>query len=316
MKLYQWDIRLLSGSLTPWQSDTIFGHVCWAIAEQEGPERLRDILDMCLNGDPPFVFSDGFPSGFLPMPCGDLMQAGMTSSCKADALDAMKKAKKIRRMRYLPRSVFQDLLSGKTVSYNELSEPEITTYSIVHNTIDRHMGVTLKGGLFSEIESWTERITVFILIKDGWESKTETLLEQIELKGYGAKVSRGKGNFKTIEFRLAENLAAPIKPNGFLILSHCLPTADMPPAAQYHINIKHGKLGANIETENPFKRPIIMLEPGAVFWTAEMIKPWYGRVAQHIHAQYPDAVQNGMAIALPCDIKPPKALEELYADCF
>lgn len=316
MNLYQWDIQLLSGSLTPWHSDTIFGHICWAIAEQEGPEYLQDIINRCLIGEPPFVFSDGFPSGFMPMPCGDLMAKSTEPLCKADALVAIKQAKRLKSIRYLQLGAFQDLILGNPVSFGELEKPEISSYSIVHNTIDRNQGITLKGGLFSEVESWTEAITIYILIEDGWETKIENLLERIENKGYGAKVSRGKGNFKTIKFGLSKGFASSLNPNGFIVLSHCLPTKDMPPAAQYQISIKYGKIGANAESENPFKRPIIMLEPGAVFWTTKNLKPWYGRMAQGIHPGYPNVVQNGMAIAVPCNIKPPKTLEEQYAECF
>ena len=316
MRLYQWDIQLLSGSLTPWHSDTIFGHICWAIAEREGTDTLHDIIDKCLKGTPPFVFSDGFPAGFLPMPCSNLMSPSTETLCKADALAVIKQAKKIKKMQYLSLDAFQDMIMGRSVFFEKLNTKEIITYSTVHNTIDRNIGATLKGGLFSEIETWTDAITVYALIEDGWEKKTENLIERIESKGYGAKVSRGKGYFKTIYFGPSQGIDIPSNPNGFIILSHCLPTKDMPTASQYQIRIKYGKLGANIENDNPFKRPAIMLEPGSVFWTSKAIKPWCGRIVQNIHSHYPNVIQNGMAITVPCNIQPPKSLEEHYAECF
>ncbi|MDI6828563.1 MAG: hypothetical protein QME62_08785, partial [Armatimonadota bacterium] len=57
---------------TPFQADTIFGHLCWAAAFLEGSEELEKLLDE-YNSSTPMLVSDGFPSSrelgnYLPRP--------------------------------------------------------------------------------------------------------------------------------------------------------------------------------------------------------------------------------------------------------
>ncbi|KDE66001.1 hypothetical protein FUSO6_12600 [Fusobacterium necrophorum DAB] len=42
--IYCWKIKALSSYLTPWQSDTIYGHIFWAISLLEGEEELKKII--------------------------------------------------------------------------------------------------------------------------------------------------------------------------------------------------------------------------------------------------------------------------------
>ncbi|MEI9479639.1 MAG: hypothetical protein WCO26_24135, partial [Deltaproteobacteria bacterium] len=65
---FRFDVRPLSPGGTPWQSDTIMGLMAWAVALNEGESAIREFLEPFLAGDPPFVVSDGFPSGLLPNP--------------------------------------------------------------------------------------------------------------------------------------------------------------------------------------------------------------------------------------------------------
>ncbi len=61
-------ICLLSPTGTPWQSDTLFGHLCWQVALGRADLPIEAFLAPFLGGEPPFVFSDGFPSGLMPKP--------------------------------------------------------------------------------------------------------------------------------------------------------------------------------------------------------------------------------------------------------
>jgi len=61
-------IKLKSAIITPFQSDTIFGHICWALRYVEGEEYLLDFLSAYDNGEPPLVISSAFPEGYLPYP--------------------------------------------------------------------------------------------------------------------------------------------------------------------------------------------------------------------------------------------------------
>ena len=61
MNTYCVDIKPESPFLTPPQSDTIFGHLAWAIAYDQGETRLRQILAEFSSGNPPFLLSSAFP---------------------------------------------------------------------------------------------------------------------------------------------------------------------------------------------------------------------------------------------------------------
>jgi CRISPR-associated protein Csm4 len=314
LRLYRWTIRQLSGSLTPWHSDTLFGHCCWLIAESEGADALSGMLAACAQGRPPFLFSDGFPAGFLPMPCGGQFVRRNEAADKARQLEGMKQAKRFKKARFVTTAAFGDIACGRAISAADIAEPEVFVWSQLHNTISRETGATLEGGLFAEIESYAPRMDIYVLADDGWESRLGHLLERLEQKGFGAKITRGKGRFTTESFGPCDDIPAPAVPSGFMTLSRCLPSADMPVAAQYRLYVKYGRLGGWRSADRPFKRPVVMLEPGAVFWTDRPIRRWYGRLATDIHPDYPDAVQCGMAIALPCRIAPPEYLEESDAD--
>ncbi|NLI15122.1 MAG: hypothetical protein GX409_02425 [candidate division Zixibacteria bacterium] len=90
-------------------------------------------------------------------------------------------------------------------------------------------------------------------------------------------------------------------PNGFVSLSSMTPAADDPIDARIKIRTKYGKLGEGIQT-NPFKRPLIQIEPGAVFNTGSKPKEFYGRIVENIAPGNPEAVQNCYTLAVPCVI--------------
>ncbi len=63
--------ELASSIGTPFQADTIFGHICWALNYREGEGALRDFL-AAYDDTPPLLVSDGFPvlgdRYYLPRP--------------------------------------------------------------------------------------------------------------------------------------------------------------------------------------------------------------------------------------------------------
>lgn len=81
-------LRLRSGHITPFQADTFFGHLCWAVAELDGEGAIRDLLARYADA-PPLLVSDGFPrSGdavFLPMPA--LPWPGFAATAKTLDID-------------------------------------------------------------------------------------------------------------------------------------------------------------------------------------------------------------------------------------
>src|SRR5439155_9245674 len=61
-------LRLIPAAPTasPWQADTLWGHLCWMLVRRRGEPALLEFLDAYTQGDPPLVLSDGFPADLLP----------------------------------------------------------------------------------------------------------------------------------------------------------------------------------------------------------------------------------------------------------
>lgn len=68
MKTYKLIVEPKSPFVTPLQSDTVFGHLAWALAYLEGPSRLSQMLNEFVAGKPPFLLSEAFPENTLPVP--------------------------------------------------------------------------------------------------------------------------------------------------------------------------------------------------------------------------------------------------------
>lgn len=64
--IYEWKINPKSSFMTSLQSDTIWGHIIWAIRYIEGEEFLENILKEFKENKSPFIVSNGFLSGYLP----------------------------------------------------------------------------------------------------------------------------------------------------------------------------------------------------------------------------------------------------------
>ena len=66
---YHLSFQPKSPLITPLHSDTLFGHVAWAVRYLWEESRLVKFLGAFQDGsDAPFLISDGFPAGYLPKP--------------------------------------------------------------------------------------------------------------------------------------------------------------------------------------------------------------------------------------------------------
>ena len=84
MKIYKLTVRPLTSFRTPLQSDTIFGHLLWALRYTEGEDALVAFLNRYRDGEPPLLVSAGFPAGTLPVP---VLQPGQKKDEEAEEGD-------------------------------------------------------------------------------------------------------------------------------------------------------------------------------------------------------------------------------------
>ena len=93
-----------SATLSPWQADMLFGHLCWEAYFAGGDKGLDDFLAPFRAGKPPFVLSDGFPGETFPRPL--LPPPPRTRGGKATREDAMDQAKQDKKIARLTQAQF------------------------------------------------------------------------------------------------------------------------------------------------------------------------------------------------------------------
>ena len=308
MKLLRIKIRMLSGGRTPLHSDTLFGSICWAILYLEGEAKLKYLLQK-VNGDMPvFILSNGFPSGFLPRPAGGNYAVRRAKGLsKDDLINSMTTAKKEKQITYIPVDDIQRLIQGEKIDLKDSKQPEeVCIHLTTHNTINRMTGTSAEGGLFRETYRWDGDVDIYALVEEEWQPLLMQCLELIGVWGYGGGASHGRGAFE-IEAVYDANFELPVDSNAYMTLSRCIPTSEMPVQCQYKLDVKYGRFGQKRSKNGyPFKRPVLMLEPGAVFWSKPPECGWCGAVAGNLSNEYSDALQSGLSIILPCRIDPPE----------
>ncbi len=289
-----------AGSIgTPWQSDTIFGHLVWLVALREGNKAVKSFLEPFLDGDPPFILSDGFPGECLPVPMFDV--GDITPGARS--IEEYVQYKKLKKARFITLKSFSQVRKEKHLISGFFDEPYVTV-EILHASLSRHTNSTgEEGQLYPTYESFLkehETISVYIRCKNDWNKKVLELFEHLSLTGFGRDKSTGTGAFQIESFEEFQDFDTFEGANGFISLSTFVPDESDPTEGRWRLRVKRGFLGENAGEGNPFKRPLLQFEPGAVFKTGNNPKPWYGRMVEKIAPGMPEAVQNCMSFAVPC----------------
>lgn len=302
-RCYRLKIELKSPFGTPWQADTVMGHLAWLAAYQEGEEGINNFLSPFLKGSPPFVLSDAFPAGLLPRPLGQ------KEGQEVKDLDSYADEKTRRKTEYLGLSDFDAIRLGERTEVESISSPWIGI-EVLRAAISRATGTTGEGGNLFMTESWTLRqgmwennhavLSIYVYCLDGWIERIERMFADLALVGFGRDKSVGLGHFEFIGKEEWNGFAAFQGSNGFISLSTFVPGVNDPTEGRWAINIKYGKLGENAGDGNPFKKPLLQIKPGSVFYTGEKAKPFYGRVVEGIAPGFPEAVQICYCLAVPC----------------
>ncbi|MGC8764836.1 MAG: type III-A CRISPR-associated RAMP protein Csm4 [Brevinematia bacterium] len=154
MKTFIVKLIIRSPLATPLQADTLFGHICWGIVYNKGEKELEDFLNS-YDKNPPLILSNAFPVGLLPKP---VLKPAMPQS--ADSIEGelrkIKIVKKLKKIKYLPKSYFLDnnFRFSEENLQQHLSELEncnkfFRIEERMHNIVNRITGTTKEDGLFS-----------------------------------------------------------------------------------------------------------------------------------------------------------------------
>ncbi len=294
--IYLWKIKPLSSYMTPWQSDTIYGHLLYGAGLLYDESFVTSLIKE-FEEYPPFIVSDGFVGNKLPMiNKGNLKRNETEEFCKTykkDAIEIIKELKEINKIKFISLDEFNKF---RTENYNkksfvhdklletlkEKNNKNQQSTPVMHNVINRISGSTQDNSLFHLKETYiNEDIYIYIKVREDFDLEIlKKLLSFMENNGFGKKTSSGKGNFKTVSFERFDGFTTIENPNAFVTLSNYIPKEfDYEEVISSSHIIKRGKVYG--DTAFPFKKPFACFTQGSLFKMSENKK--YGKVLKGIH---------------------------------
>lgn len=295
------------------QSDTLFGAFCWSWLRCFGTASLEaELISPSLAGEPPVIFSNGFPHDALPVPlgCRDLDNNFEAIPDKERRRKAYQEGKKIKKARYVKLDDFQRIRRGDWRGFTgSLISSVGEVVSTLHNTVSRESGTVERtedtAGLFGLDRQYFDNGQSFdcYLLSSLSMDVLRPVLDLMCSLGIGADKSAGCGVFRLDKLSAAEELSAvPDGANGAIMLSNFLPAKADPTDGWYQVLPKYPKLDRELAAgDMPFKKPMLFIKAGALFRTVTP-KTWYGRCVSRVAAMDLPVTINGCAIAVAAKI--------------
>lgn len=312
MPEYRVTIKPLSPFETPLHSDTLFGHLCWALRYLEGEESLKEFLDK-LDEDPSaFLLSNAFPEGYLPCPVLEPWSRSEQEAFQKERFPSMPdyeadgKLKTLRRRRLISEKLFDEIKGNLSMVqlYDALHKDKEETFcknvEEWHNTISRLSNLVLEGNLFTcGATFYNTDLTIFVRENYFGKERLHKLFEFIGESGYGANASTGRGRFSC---RINEkSLPGADNPNATMLLSNTIPSPTDPQDGHYNVFTKFCKAGGSYAVRGEFfKRPVLIIEAGATVMGQP--RAYYGRILRNVHNKYNEIVHYGIGLPLPVRI--------------
>ncbi len=288
MKLYKTTITPTSNFLTSLKGDTLFGQLCWSIRFIFGRKRLEELLSN-YDKSPFLIVSDGFASGYLPKPkMTSILLEENTLNKKSNRKKVWLTQKELRSGEYYKARTDKDI--------NNIDKKD----TIIRNSIN-YKTATTEGDKFSPYGvnemSFSKKDIYFLLGHDFKLEDLEQCLEFVSKSGYGKDSTIGKGRF---EFTSLEEINNIDISNTYMSLSPFAPHNLQCKEIYYEPFTRFGKSGANRAFKNPFKKPIIFADCGAVIKFENKIDIKYiGKAVTNISTYYKDTIHQGYSIILP-----------------
>jgi len=305
VQTYRVTLKLRSASGSVWQADTLFGHLCWLMVWHKdfGEAKLQEWLARYRSGDPPLVLSDGFPGQLLPRPV-PVFDRSRPEISKKEGLREAEQRKPLKKIAWLTEKEFETVRSGQ--NFTQTTEGEEARGALkservnFKNQISRLTGTTgEEGQLYPFVEHPWETVTIYLRVAEDETETVRQLFETMQALGYGKRKTVGYGEIETLDWYSFDGFKPVDGTNVFVSFSHFVPARNDPTEGQWKAKVKYGKLGGEwAVAANPFKKPLIMLEPGSWFYT-DTPKEWYGRLVSRISPAHPEVVQYGLAFAVP-----------------
>ena len=262
---------------TPWQADSLLGSLACVWARKHGAAALqRDFLDPWVAGEPPFVLSDAFPGDGLPMPAATPVLWDWPPEQR----------KVIKRTKWLTSTAFASFQHGRRPELNNRGMSRrlssIQHHVRLRNTVARSRtsgsdAIELYEVPYSTLSDPEAGLAIFARASSSGRDVLIESLEILGLAGYGADASVGHGGFSIENVHDSwPGLDDVPDADGFVSLSTYQPGVADPVDGYWRAFVKYGKMAPEFHGSAIFKRPQMMLKPGACFRTGECPKPFYG----------------------------------------
>ena len=260
---------------TPWQADTLTGALAVAWARSHGPAALRrDFLDPWLAYEPPFVISDAFPGDSLPAPASLALPMWEWPR---------ERFKEVKNLRWLSPAGFRAVQLGRRPMLEDAPGLDIRNHVRMRNSISRDTDTTSgEGGelfpvSYSDLSQPGAGLTLYARAAGAGLDLLAEALEMLGRTGYGARASTGHGGFELYgEPEASPELDDVSDADGFVSLSTFQPAPADPVSGYWRSFVKYGKLAPEFHGDAVFKRPQVMLEPGACFRAGGAPRTFYG----------------------------------------
>ena len=288
MKLYKTTLTPISNFATSLKGDTLFGQICWAIRYTFGEEKLETLLSN-YELSPFLVVSDGFATGFVQKP-------SLSSSLLGEDGD---KKKENRKKIWLTLKELQNGEFSKAKTDDEVGNKS-NTVDTVKNSLNYKTFTTDDSGRFtpySESESTISPKDVYFLVSDSFTiDELQSSLNTVSQMGFGKNASIGKGFFTLSGF---EEIKLTQTSKTLMTLSPVVLEGQNIQKAYYEPFTRFGKHGADLANKNPFKKPLLLANSGAiVVFDESYTMPYIGKAIKG-HSTYQNTVHQGYAIVIP-----------------
>ncbi|MBD3843459.1 MAG: hypothetical protein IE909_16570 [Campylobacterales bacterium] len=288
MKLYKTTLTPISNFATTLKGDTLFGQICWAIRYTFGETKLESLLSN-YESSPFLVVSDGFATGFVPKP-------SLPSSLLSEDSD---KKKENRKKIWLTLKELQNGEFNQAKTDDEVGNKS-KTIATVKNSLNYKTFTTDDSGTFapySERESAISPKDVYFLVSDSFTlDELQSALNTVSQMGFGKNASIGKGFFT---FSTFEEIKLTQTSKTLMTLSPAVLEGQSIKKAYYEPFTRFGKHGADLANKNPFKKPLLLANSGAiVVFDESYTKPYIGKAIKG-HSSHQNTVHQGYGIVIP-----------------
>jgi CRISPR-associated protein Csm4 len=256
------------------QSDSMYGHIFWAMLYIKGDEFLQNVLkefrEAKKETDFPFILSSMFPNELLPVPSLPVLIKKDLNKDEYEKLKKISSVDFIREHEWL--NLVSDLSKHKLTrvlqncsDIDYANEQLFLSTNVTHNSISRENNSTSEkdSGLF-ESDKFTINcdICFYIKVREEYRNILHKIIQLLCIKGFGPDAST-TGYKLEVTLEDSECLKfSKVEGNAFISLSHCVGTR----AKYYDIMTRYGRIFRKIDpSDKPFKQPILLFKPGAIF---------------------------------------------------